>query len=121
MIFPLMMIPWGLFSVLVGSVFVHVGVYLVVGENRKNFQATFRVLSYAEAPAVFSWLPVVGLILSLYTVVLGVIGIKKVHETTLKKALLAYFIFIILIGGLIVALAVLLAVVSSMLGGGQGI
>jgi hypothetical protein len=67
----------------------HLGLMLVGGATR-GFEATFRVLCYSEATAIFQVIPLCGqLIGSVYMLVLLTIGLAEAHGTTRGKALVA--------------------------------
>jgi hypothetical protein len=104
----------------IGAAFIHLGVLLFAGKDKSGFESTFRILSYAQAVAVASWIPLVGIIPALYGLYLGVVGIMKVHQTTGFRAVMAYIGLVFLLGGVIVAAVVIFAIYSSMMStGGQ--
>jgi hypothetical protein len=54
---------------------------MLLGGARRNFEATFRVACYAEAPAVFALLPFCGGIVGvIYRLVLYIIGLAEAHQ-----------------------------------------
>ena len=70
----------------IGAGVVQLVVRLVVGAANSGFQATFRVLCYAQAVVLGQWIPVVGFLLNLYVIYLQVVGIREMHETTTGRA-----------------------------------
>jgi hypothetical protein len=88
----------GLIVVFAESIVVHAGVLIFARGKRKGFESTLRVMSYAQATAVFLWIPVAGPIISLYGIYLGIVGIMKAHKTTRIRAVFAYFGIITFIG-----------------------
>ena len=66
---------------------VHLGCKLW-GAGDKGFDATARVLGYAQGPLLVGWVPVLGLVGVVYLIVLQVMGISRVHGTTAGKATL---------------------------------
>jgi hypothetical protein len=79
---------------LVAALFVVAGIMhlglLLFGGAARGFEATFRVMCYSEATAVFQVIPICGqLIGSVYMLVLLTIGLAEAHGTTRVKALLA--------------------------------
>lgn len=76
----------GAIGTFIGAGVVHLVVRLVVGAANSGFEATFRVLCYAQAVMLGQWIPVVGLLLSLYGIYLQVVGIREMHETTTGRA-----------------------------------
>jgi hypothetical protein len=84
---------WGgfAFQVIFGAVFVVIGVFiaagvlhvmlLLLGGAQRDFEATFRVVSYAQATSVLFLLPFCGqLVGGVWTLVLYVIGLAEVHR-----------------------------------------
>jgi hypothetical protein len=54
---------------------------MLLGGARRNFEATFRVACYAEAPAVLALLPFCGGIVGvIYRLVLYIIGLAEAHQ-----------------------------------------
>lgn len=82
--------------------FAWIGLYLIAAVQhlfvtvfvrpRKRFDATLRVSAYAGAVALFSWVPVVGYLSSLYGLYVTMLGIKELHETSTTRALLAILV-----------------------------
>jgi hypothetical protein len=70
-------------------------------EEKRDYQATFRVFCYASAIQVFRVTPVVGFFTSLIELYLLIIGIWIVHRTTWKRAGLALAWKLIIIGSLV--------------------
>jgi hypothetical protein len=95
----------GIYQLLVG---------LVVGRENAGFGATFRVVAYAAVVNLVAWIPILGLLLSLYSLYLQVVGLREVHETSTGRAILVLLLFLgasILVGVLIgiVLVAILIA------------
>ena len=55
----------------------------------RGFDTTLRISAYASALALFSWIPVVGYLASLYGLYVTMVGIRELHETSATRALLA--------------------------------
>ncbi|HZH04639.1 MAG TPA: YIP1 family protein, partial [Myxococcaceae bacterium] len=85
------------------------GTCLLLGTGGKGFWASFRVVAYASAPALLGWIPCVGGFVFLYALVLEILGVARVHETSLEKAAAAVLLPLLLIcccvAGLIAAVA----------------
>lgn len=90
----------------VGSGIFHLLVMLFIKPN-SGYEATFRTASYASVPMLVSWVPVVGWIVGLYGVVLAVLGIRELHETSTGKAVLV----VLLPSAVALLIGVMLAVV----------
>jgi hypothetical protein len=80
-----------LIEIIFGPAIVTVGLFLsagivhlllmLLGGARRDFEATFRVACYAEAPAVFSLLPFCGgIVAGIYRLVLYIIGLAEAHQ-----------------------------------------
>ena len=82
----------------------HLLVRLVVGANNAGFGATFRVAAYTSVTSLVSWIPFVGGLLALYGIYLAVVGIREMHDTTTRNALV------------VVVLPVIVLVVLALLG-----
>jgi hypothetical protein len=88
-------------------------VALVVKPANGGFEATFRVVSYSNVAQLVGWVPVLGpLVAAVASVVLSVIGVREVHETTTGKA--ALVVLIPAAVGLFIAL-LLIALVGALL------
>lgn len=62
---------------------------MLFGASRYGFWATFRVVAYASAPNVIAGLPYVGFLGWIYILVLEVIGLRHVQETTTGRAVMS--------------------------------
>jgi len=90
----------------IGSAIYHLFVLLCGG--RKGFRATFRVMGYTNAIAIFSPIPVAGpLFVGIYSIVLLTKGFKRVHSISTARAVWAVLIPVIL--------GILLFVIASVL------
>jgi len=59
---------------------------LVLGAAKNGYYATFRVLGYAAATNIIGMVPCLGFLAFIYGIVLTVLGIASVQETTLGRA-----------------------------------
>jgi hypothetical protein len=76
---------------------VHIFVYIVGG--RKGITRTIIALMYADTPyLLFGWIPLIGLITAIWSLVLNVLGIRQFQELTTGRAILAILLPIIIIG-----------------------
>jgi len=84
----------------VGSIIIHISVMMFGG--KRGFEATFRVLSFANSIQLVSVVPLFGAIYFLvYYPVLIVVGLKESHRITMGRAAFAVFVSLI-IGGLFI-------------------
>ncbi|UCE68068.1 MAG: YIP1 family protein [Candidatus Zixiibacteriota bacterium] len=87
-------------------------IFLIFGWSKRDFEATFRALAYAEGATVFLIVPFCGWLISLgWAIVLSIIGLKHMQKTTGGKAAFVYFLplifcFCCCMGFIIVMLAV---------------
>jgi hypothetical protein len=79
-------------TVFVSSGILHVLLLLVRG-GRNGFEATFRVIAYSQATQVLGLIPFIGGVAgSLWLLVVQVIGVREMHETSYLKVVLAFLI-----------------------------
>jgi hypothetical protein len=88
----------------IGAGILHLLVMLIVGSRNAGFEGTFRVGAYSAVTTLVSWIPIIGLIASLYGIYLAIVGIREVHNTTTGKAALVVLIPAIVVFILIVIL-----------------
>src|SRR5215203_562704 len=91
----------------IGAGILHLLVMLIVGSRNAGFEGTFRVGAYSAVTTLVSWIPIIGLIASLYGIYLAIIGIREVHNTTTGRAAL-----VVLIPAVVVFLLVLLIITA---------
>jgi hypothetical protein len=90
-------------ALLVGAGIYHLLVLLLVRPGNAGFEATFRVVCYAAAIQLISWIPIVNIVAAIYGIVLSVFGIREVHSTTTGRA-----VAIVLIPVAVILLVILL-------------
>jgi hypothetical protein len=54
-----------------------------------SYESTFRVVCYASAVSLVSWVPIVGLVGQLYEIYLAALGMSVVHRASMGRTLLA--------------------------------
>ena len=103
----LMAIPAQILVLFVLAGIVQLGLAILV-RQRRSYTSTVVVLAYATCPAIWGLIPFIGgLAVPLWSLVVSVLGLAVIHNTTWWRALLAFFML-----GLII-----LAVVLVILGG----
>jgi hypothetical protein len=96
------------FSIFVGSAITHLCV-MIVGGNKKGFEATFRALAYAFGGNLFGLIPFIGgTIGGIYSLVLMIFGIREGHGISTGKAVLAVLLPVIVVVGLGILVAIML-------------
>jgi hypothetical protein len=71
----------------IGAAIYHILVRIFVRPTDSDFQATLRVVAYTSAIDLLTWIPVVGILASLYGLYLAFVGIREIHGTTTGRAL----------------------------------
>lgn len=96
-------------GLLIEAALFHLGL-LILGSARRDFTATFRTVCYCMGPHVFQVIPLLGgMVSGIWVIVLCVIGIKTVHETTYTRSTLVVFLPLILCCGLLILFLVTIA------------
>ena len=102
-------------------VFIFAGIFhvmlLILGGARRDFEATFRVVSFAEAPYVLALIPVCGsLVAPVWWIILAVIGLTHAHEISGGKAAAAVLLPIVLFCCCCLGLIMLVMLVAGSIG-----
>jgi len=87
----------GVIGVFVVAGIAHLLVRLVVGATNAGFAATFRVAAYTSATSPVSWIPFVSGLVGLCGIYLAVVGIREMHNTTTRNALIVVVLPVIVI------------------------
>jgi predicted Zn finger-like uncharacterized protein len=102
-----LMVTVGIF---IYSGMLHLLLLLVRGANN-GFEATFRVVCYSQAAQVLGVVPFVGgLIGGIWQVIIQVIGLREMHQTSYLRVILAFLIPLLVTILLLVAVIVPLVV-----------
>lgn len=108
-------------SIFIGSAIAHLSL-MIVGGNKKGFQATFRTISYSYCTQIFNIVPFIGgLVASVYMIVIIIIGLREGHGITTGKAALAAFLPLIVVFGLGIVAAIMLPMFLGGLGLFRGV
>jgi hypothetical protein len=122
LVFAIISIPFGIaFSIVVGSGATHLCV-MIVGGNRKGFQATFRAFSYSHSAMLFYIVPVIGGFVGfVYFLILAILGVREGHEISTGKAVIAVLLpLIVAFVGILLAILIPFFMVLSGLHPGVG-
>ncbi len=102
-----------IFAFLFG-IWLHIFVYLMGG--RKGFWETLKSVFYNLTPTMLiGWIPFVGsLIGAIWSIILGVIGVRELHDMSTQKAAIAVLLAVIIafVLMIVIAAAFLMAIVS---------
>ncbi len=80
----------------VGGAFIHIFVYIAGG--RKGIVRTIIALMYADTPyLLFGWIPIIGLIAMIWSILLSILGIRQFQDLTTGRAILAILLPIIVV------------------------
>jgi hypothetical protein len=83
---------FAIMGLFIGSGILHLCLMLI-GGNKKGFEATFRVVSYSYGAQIFSAIPFCGgFIGAIWMIVIEIIGLKEAHGISGGKAALAIFL-----------------------------
>ena len=90
-----MVLAGGFIVTLILAAWIHLWVYLFGG--RKGIMQTFKAVMYGNTPRLLlGWIPFVGLIFALWSLVLGILGIRELQEISTSKAIFAVAIAILI-------------------------
>ncbi|QYZ80155.1 hypothetical protein E2N92_12315 [Methanofollis formosanus] len=83
------MIIWGIVAGLIGlfviGLIIHLFVVILVGGN--GLEQTIKAVAYGATPAMLlGWIPFIGFLAGIWSLVLYVLGIRELHETTTGRA-----------------------------------
>ena len=115
-------IPFAIaFSILIGSGVTHLCL-MIVGGNRKGFEATFRAISYSYSAQLFYIVPFIGnLVGGIYLLILTIIGVREGHGITTGRAVLAVLLPVIVAVGLGILIAISLPIFIGTTGFSRGV
>jgi hypothetical protein len=95
-------------SIFIGSAITHLCV-MIVGGNKKGFQATFRAISYSFCAHLFDIVPFIGSFIgSVYMIVLIIFGVREGQGISTGKAVLAVLLPLIVVVGLGIVAAIMI-------------
>ena len=80
---------------------------LIVRGGRNGFEATFRVVSYSQATQIWGIIPFLGgFIGGIWIIIVQIIGLREIHETSYLRVILALLIPVALILLLVLAIVI---------------
>ncbi|MFA6331668.1 MAG: YIP1 family protein [Methanoregula sp.] len=90
-----MMLVGGCIATLIFAAWLHLWVYILGG--RKGIMQTVNAMIYGSTPRLLlGWIPFIGIIFSLWSLALGILGIRELQELSTGKAILAVAIAVII-------------------------
>ncbi|MEI7858127.1 MAG: Yip1 family protein [Methanomicrobiales archaeon] len=85
----------GFICTLIFAAWLHLWVYLLGG--RKGIMQTINAVIYSHTPRLLlGWIPFIGIIFMLWSLVLGILGIRELQEISTTKAILAVAIAVMI-------------------------
>ena len=85
----------GIIGVFISGLWLHLWVYLVGGRN--GIEQTIKAVMYGETPSlILGWIPIVNIIAGIWALIVGIIGVRQLHELSTGKAVLAVILAIII-------------------------
>lgn len=99
----------GIIFLLIDAAILYI-IYKILG-GTGSYEGTLRFTSYANAVNIIGWIPILGWILSIYSLYLYIVGGSIVHDVSMWRSILAIFLDIILIILLAIVIGVAVALV----------
>jgi len=85
----------GFICTLIFAAWLHLWVYLFGG--RKGIMQTIKAILYGNTPRLlFGWIPFVGIFFALWSLVLGILGIREYQELSTGKLILVVVIAVVI-------------------------
>ena len=101
---------------IIGAAIMHL-FCMVFGVSKNGFNATVRVLGYAQAPYLIGWVPCCGpIVAAIYSLVLTIWGLARVQDSTTGRAVMAVLALPILL----CCCAMGVGILAGMAGAGAG-
>ena len=90
-----MALAGGFIVTLIFAAWLHLWVYILGG--RKGIMQTFKAIIYGHTPRLLlGWIPFIGFVFMLWSLVLGILGIHELQEMSTGKAILAVAIAVMI-------------------------
>ncbi|MCZ7356441.1 MAG: YIP1 family protein [Candidatus Methanoperedens sp.] len=103
----------------IGGAILHIFVYLLGG--RKGIEQTIKAVMYGLTPLLLlGWIPIIGFIATIWSLVLEILGIRQLQELTTGKAALAVLIPVIIAVIIAIVIAIIFAAIMFGIGGPYG-
>ena len=107
----------GIIGLILWSVFLHIGAKIAGG--RGDFADSFKSAVYSQTPSLLlGWIPVIGFLFALWSIVLLFLGVRELHEVDTMKAIIAVVVAVVLF---IIVIAILAFLGLAFLGGIAGL
>ncbi|NAS89185.1 hypothetical protein C4E24_05545 [ANME-1 cluster archaeon AG-394-G21] len=85
----------GIIEAFIIGLWSHLWVYLIGGRN--GIGQTIKAVMYGMTPScLVGWIPIVSIIAGIWTLIVGIVGIRQLHKLSTGKAVLAVILAIII-------------------------
>lgn len=82
-------------STLILAVWLHLWVYIFGGRN--GIMQTLKALLYGSTPGLlFGWIPFIGILFSIWSLVLGILGIRELQDLSTARAVVITLIAVVI-------------------------
>jgi len=110
--FAIVMIIVQFIFVFIGAAWLHLFVYLLGG--RKGYLQTLKSVTFGSTPAMlFGWIPFIGILAGIWSLVLEILGIRELQEMTTGRAALAVILAILVVVIIVIAIAAMFFIAFS--------
>ncbi|HVP94747.1 MAG TPA: YIP1 family protein [Methanoregulaceae archaeon] len=109
----------GIIGIFIGGAWLHIFVWALGG--KKGYVQTVKSIMYGSTPGLLlGWIPIIGFIGGIWTIVLDIFGIKELQEMSMGRAVAAVVIagVILIIIVLVIAISAFMAVMGAVSGAG---
>jgi len=90
--------------VFIGAAWLHLFVYILGG--RRGYLQTLKALTFGSTPAMlFGWIPFIGFLAGILSLILGIFGIRELQDMTTVKAAIAVFLSVLVVFLIAIAIA----------------
>ncbi len=90
--------------VFIGAAWLHLFVYILGG--RRGYFQTLKALTFGSTPAMlFGWIPVIGFLAGIWSLILGIFGIRELQDMTTVRAAIAAILAVLAILLIVIAIA----------------
>lgn len=97
----------GIIGIFIGGLWLHIWVYLVGGRN--GFVQTIKAVIYGDTPSLLlGWIPIINIVTGIWSLIVGIIGVRQLHGLSTGKAALAVILAILIPAVIVVILFVAL-------------
>jgi hypothetical protein len=81
----------GIIAIFGGSLLIHMWAYFL--GRKKRVRETVKSVAYGSTPfLLLGWVPFLGIALAVWSIVVSIIGIKELHEISMRKSVAAFIL-----------------------------